>query len=412
MTNDANTYDRNAAEQGGAGLHARSFGAVGDGISDDTQALQKAMDSLRHGDALHISGGIYNCDNIAIPSGVTIKGYGGSASDMANPFPDFYSYGSQIRLRNLSSISMAPGSAIEGVTVVRDGLPISATMALYKQARSDASLISAAQAAGIEMTKNFRGVAIYANQPCVTVKDCLILGNEQAVRLTSEKTSNLIGGRCLISNVRGDNTNGIFMENCADVCRIKDCHMWPFLTGTCPGPTDAQNTDGNFLNRHGVAYYIGHRNDWTQLSGCFSYGYRKGFHLHGCANITLNDCKADGNGFEYKSSGFHINDLAFQAAELISLCNCCSFSNDHGVYIESGGTSKQNVVKVIGGTWVANTGIHVVKGRCIAIGNHFLLGHGIYFRETATGGIVEGNIFTESEHYVHPNARVVFANCQ
>src|SRR4051812_1463260 len=61
---------------------AKSYGAVGDGATDDTTALQLAIDSVKASECvLHIPAGTYKITAaLSLPSGLTIEGAGRGAT--------------------------------------------------------------------------------------------------------------------------------------------------------------------------------------------------------------------------------------------------------------------------------------------------------------------------------------------
>ena len=63
-----------------AGVDVRSVGLVGDGVTDDTAAMQKALDDrVSTGGELVFSKGTYLLGTVSVPSNVTIRGEGGSS---------------------------------------------------------------------------------------------------------------------------------------------------------------------------------------------------------------------------------------------------------------------------------------------------------------------------------------------
>ena len=66
-------------------IDVKSFGAKGDGITDDTQAIQDAINSLENGGVVLIpSGNYYITNSIVIPSNTVIKGNGKSSVLLLN----------------------------------------------------------------------------------------------------------------------------------------------------------------------------------------------------------------------------------------------------------------------------------------------------------------------------------------
>jgi len=59
------------------GVSARDFGAKGDGVADDTAAIQKALDSLTGGGVVNLPAGAYRItDSLKVPQGATLLGEG------------------------------------------------------------------------------------------------------------------------------------------------------------------------------------------------------------------------------------------------------------------------------------------------------------------------------------------------
>lgn len=73
----SNCFEEESMSNGKEGLDiidVKSFGAVGDGINDDTRAIQRAIDSLVEGGKLRIPPGKYKCNINITKSNLTIVG--------------------------------------------------------------------------------------------------------------------------------------------------------------------------------------------------------------------------------------------------------------------------------------------------------------------------------------------------
>src|SRR5690606_26514841 len=63
-------------KQKGRLLNVRDYQAVGDGITDDTAAIQEAIGEATEGDTVFIPDGAYLVRSLGLKSGINIKGEG------------------------------------------------------------------------------------------------------------------------------------------------------------------------------------------------------------------------------------------------------------------------------------------------------------------------------------------------
>jgi len=92
-------------------VSARDFGAVGDGVADDTAAIQKALDSLTSGGIVNLPAGAYVLsDSLKVPQRGTLLGEGarweGSATQLIVPRPGF------------PAVRLSHGSGVKGLAIV------------------------------------------------------------------------------------------------------------------------------------------------------------------------------------------------------------------------------------------------------------------------------------------------------
>jgi len=78
LRGEIGSFDVGAAERNGTLLNVRDYGAKGDGVSDDTAAIQAAINGASRGATIHFPRGVYVVANFAVKnrSGLTFLGEG------------------------------------------------------------------------------------------------------------------------------------------------------------------------------------------------------------------------------------------------------------------------------------------------------------------------------------------------
>ncbi|HEX8830638.1 MAG TPA: glycosyl hydrolase family 28-related protein, partial [Longimicrobium sp.] len=113
------TYEGTILDTGGAVLNVKSstFGAVGNGIADDTVAIQAAVNAAAAGrGVVVIPPGTYLVTTITVPAGITIEGYGATLRRPANQ-------GKWVRTLNVPETGGYSGDADSPLLTIR-GLTI------------------------------------------------------------------------------------------------------------------------------------------------------------------------------------------------------------------------------------------------------------------------------------------------
>jgi hypothetical protein len=245
-------------------VSVKDFGAVGDGVADDTAAIQAAIDavSAAGGGLVHIPNyGKYLIDStLTVKVNVALVGphkYVGAPGPSASAPYD--TVGGTLIVNSSATISLLSNSSISGLFLYRKGIvfPITSTAA-------------------------YAGTAITIDGEDVGVSHCQILGFAKAIYSDGWQ-------RQRINNIWFDTTTGIEIADCLDVAYINQCHGWPF--GTIEHV--ASGGSGTLLTRSGTAFYLHDTCDWARLTDCFSYGYYRGFQLINVNYVTLSGCGAD-----------------------------------------------------------------------------------------------------------------------
>jgi len=248
-------------------VSVKDFGAVGNGVTDDTAAIQKAADSLApYGGTVLIPNGM-KClidNNLTVPSNITIKGphtFVGSPQD--NALAPYNDMGGALIINSTKTITLKGGAGISGLLIYRKGMVFPAP---------DASA--------------FAGTAITADDDDVTVERSMILGFSKAFYSFGNQ-------RPRMEYVYMDCINGIEIGSCYDIAYVSNCHAWPFASIAQVGAT---------IIRSGVAFYFYDVGDWSKLTNCFSWGYSRGIRIVNCSSVTVLNC-----GFDNWTDGTPLN---------------------------------------------------------------------------------------------------------
>lgn len=257
-------------DRGGAVFNVDAYGAIGNGVADDTNAIQKALNaasSTRGGIVQLGSSGKYRVlGNLTIPANVTLRG----TLNLPN-LPDWDALGSApvlffsdmpgIRLSSSATINLGYASGIDSVMIYRDGMtfPVSTTTA-------------------------YAGTAITATQGKAygaSIRNALVLGFNTL--FTSDLNSAIN-----IEHFNGDGVNGIRITRSFDTSQIRDVHLWPFASVTMMSPPASAHY------RPGTGLYIGTRSDDTYIDNVLAYGYAVNFDFQTEGDVTVTKIWSDG----------------------------------------------------------------------------------------------------------------------
>ncbi len=283
-------------------FNAQSFGAVGDGAHDDTDAIQKALDhaSRQGGGIVTLPAGKYLLrSSLVIPEEVVLEGISrGPISHARQP-------GLQGNGRAVASPPATKGPPASGLTLPDPpvvGIPATAglsttLLAVAQRGKEDGNAL-------ITMGSNaaLRGLTIwYPHQnrdktpvpypwtirmkgDNITVENVEILNPWQGIN--ADQTQ-----RHLIRNVTGQPLRmGIYLDRVYDIGRIENVHFNPWWCHNQP--------IREFMYCHGESFVFG-RSDWEYVFNTFSYGYHIGYRFiegeTGACNGNFLGIGADGS---------------------------------------------------------------------------------------------------------------------
>jgi hypothetical protein len=249
-----------------AELNVRAFGAKGDGGTDDTAAIQKALDTAesRHGGRVFLPAGKYHvAGHLSIPPGVILAGVNEAPPAMCSG-ADHHNQGS------ILLATEGKGSA--------DGIPF-------------ITLHSVSQITGLIVFYPEQTTDVIPYPWCVagdgdncSITNCLLVNPYQAVDF-----GNHAAGRHYINGLYGQPLKtGVLVDQCYDIGRISNVHFWPFWTDT--------PKVHKYTNENATAFVIA-RTDWEYMNNCFCIFYHCGYHFldrgHGAGNAVLTECGSD-----------------------------------------------------------------------------------------------------------------------
>eukprot|EP00485_Elphidium_margaritaceum_P011224 CAMPEP_0202703668 /NCGR_PEP_ID=MMETSP1385-20130828/16485_1 /ASSEMBLY_ACC=CAM_ASM_000861 /TAXON_ID=933848 /ORGANISM="Elphidium margaritaceum" /LENGTH=428 /DNA_ID=CAMNT_0049361559 /DNA_START=19 /DNA_END=1302 /DNA_ORIENTATION=- len=264
-----------------------SFGAVGDGTTDNTKAFQSALQSAADngGGIVFAPGGNYVFDGqLSIPSGValfgsylTVPSHAGSAQPTDGTVLMPY-YGRTQQNESLSFITVTTDASIKGVVIFYPEQPCT------------------------------------SNIPVAYPPSIRLNGNNAAVQ-DVELLNSYIGifaapaPRHYIARVQGQPIRiGVFVDEVYDIGRIEDVHFNPWFCN-----------DINYMYEQtmfGRSFVFG-RSDWEYVLNTFSFGYAIGYHFIETPTGSMNG-NFVGIGADYACNASIVVDQSQPAGLLIT----------------------------------------------------------------------------------------------
>ncbi len=238
--------------------NVRDFGALGDGVADDTVAFQKALNKCAEtsGGIVSVPSGKYLMKgHLSIPPSVTLEGVW-----QAPPATEQYH-----STKDPASPPLLTGSvllATEGagnpegppfITVSTNSTLKGLTIFYPEQTRTNPP-------------RSYPWTVQSTGAANCSIIDVLMVNSYQAVDFGSRTA-----GRHLIRNLYAQALyRGLLVDQCLDVGRLENIHFWPFWTAD-----DKDSPVAAFTLEKGEAFIFG-RSDWEYVSNCFAIAYNVG----------------------------------------------------------------------------------------------------------------------------------------
>ncbi|MBK3774757.1 hypothetical protein GAY31_11380 [Azospirillum brasilense] len=361
------TTARSLAARFGERLSVFDIGCTANGTADDAAALNAffaAPPSVSGQLFIPGSAKLKIGSTVTIPSGWSLVGPGNHGK-VGNTLTDsYYNLGGQVRIASTASIKLSPRSGVKGLLIIRGGLTLPATtyaeVVALKAAMTGTAIICADASSGVSDND-------------VMVKDCMILGFGTAISDTAD--------RMTVADVKIDCTNGVLVSGLVDITRLRNIHVWPFLTVDVPTGLSAAEINA-VLTRDGYGFRFdnvaapGGSSDWAGAVDCFTYGHNPGWQLVNASGIGLVRCQAD-----YRDPlGADVRGFDFSGACDAELIGCKAVAQQTAVVVDT----TSGMVKIIGSSFAGVVdNIVVNNGKVVLTSNSFHSGSGAAIKLTA-----------------------------
>ena len=294
---------------GSSPVNVYSFGAVGDGVHDDTRAFQNALDfvAVRGGGEVRVGLGRFRIDGaVTIRQGTRLVGgwryapvHVGDKRTWRPLDPMFFkglgnnsvieAYGGKGNETGTPLFSLEGNSAIVGLVIVYPQqtadlpmpIPFPWTIDLCSDERRSAC------ATGEAPTPANPGFPAYPGFCCTNnvVENIELFNSYNGIRASRSP-------RYLIRNVMGQPLHfGVLSEFMFDISRIENVHFYSYFSST--------DASLRFMRKHGVGFAFG-RNDFIDVLNTYAWSYRTGYRFFnstgadgGCANGNLVGIQSD-----------------------------------------------------------------------------------------------------------------------
>jgi hypothetical protein len=243
----------------GGQLNARSFGAKANGVTDDTAAIQKALDSAgKSGGIVLLPAGRYRVEgSLRIPAGVMLKGVAGSPQYIEPLIGTvILAAGGRDKEDDPALFELGNSSNVSGLTV-------------FYPAQSVHDIHPYAWTFHLQGGDN-------------TVEDITLINSYNGIRIGPEPNV-----RHRIRSVYGCVLRrGIWLDNCTDIGRIENiqwhCHWW-----SNPATNGVWDPVFEYMWKNCEGFIFG-RTDWEYVTNTFIFPVNIGYHFIETKNGSMN----------------------------------------------------------------------------------------------------------------------------
>jgi hypothetical protein len=251
-------------------VNAKNYGAVGNGTTDDTAAIQAGLNAAAtKGPICYLPAGHYRLDgSLVVPAGVTLCGASGGVPHSEHPIGTvFLAYGGRGKEQGKPLVTLKPNAVIRNLVIHYPEQAFPDIVPYPWTIRGDGEMC---QVLDITITNPYQALDFGTKW-----NELHIIRNVFACPLKI----------------------GVFIDQCTDIGRIENVHFNPnFWTRMALTPKWSGGDIKAYLEKNLVGFKIG-KTDWEYISNSFVIFPRVGFHFddfgHGPGNAVVTQSGAD-----------------------------------------------------------------------------------------------------------------------
>ncbi len=251
-------------------VNARQFGAKGDGATDDTRAIQAALENARvNGPVCYLPPGLYRLNGaLTVPAGVTLWGASGGVPHSEQPIGSvLLAFGDRGQPEGEPLVTLKPNAVVRNVTIHYPEQRLPEVVPYPWSIRADGELC---QILDVTLTNPYQAIDVGTKW-----NELHLVRNVFACPLKV----------------------GVYIDQCTDIGRIENVHFNPnFWTRMALKPAFPGGDIKAYLEKNLIGFKIG-KTDWEFISNSFVIFPRIGFHFndfgHGPGNAVITQSGSD-----------------------------------------------------------------------------------------------------------------------
>ena len=251
-------------------VNAREFGTKGDGKTDDSTALQAALEAaVTRGPVCYVPAGQYRLEKpLVVPPGVTLCGASGGVPHSEHPIGTvFLAYTGRGKADGEALLTLKPNAVVRNLVVHYPEQTLPEVVPYPYSIRVDGELC---QVLDITLTNPYQAIDVGSRW-----NELHLVRNVFACPLKV----------------------GVYVDQCTDIGRIENVHFNPnFWTRMALKPAFPGGDIKAYLEKNLVGFKIG-KTDWEFISNSFVIFPKVGFHFddfgHGPGNAVITQSGSD-----------------------------------------------------------------------------------------------------------------------